>query len=127
MEIRFEGQLTDNEFRACRALMRPRFFRMWWLFPSLSFWLRATRKRNRLLHAPVKGTLSETGIRWKLEGVSSNEVAWSGFERYVETEDLILAYYAPKQALAVHRRYFASLAGWDTFRKLLSEKLPRRR
>lgn len=158
METRFEGRLTDTEFRRCHSLMQPRWMRAWWLFPSLAlilafvlrpyvfgavrvgialvalylafrlwglrYLLRRTWKKNRHLHAPVKGTVSEWGIRWRLEGISSSEVAWSGFERYVETEDLILVYHAPNQALAVHRRYFASLAGWDAFRKFLSEKVP---
>jgi hypothetical protein len=85
--------------------------------------LRRTWKKARSLYAPVKGTVSEAGMHWSVEGVSSNEMSWRGLETYVETEDLILVYHAPNQALAVCRRYFPSLAGWNEFRKLLSEKV----
>lgn len=157
MQIRFEGQLTEPEFRLCHSLMQPHFFRAWWLFPSLTlitvlvlrpyvfgivrvgialtvvylvikllgqrYLLRRAWKKARH-HAPVRGTVFQGGIRWRVEGVASSEMAWNGFERYVETADLILVYHGPNQALAVHRRYFSSLAGWNDFRKLLSEKLP---
>lgn len=158
MEIRFEGRLTEAEFRLAHSLMQPRLYRMWWLFPILilvavlilrpyvggivgigavvvvlylayRFWgrrylLRRTWKKTRRFYAPVRGTVSEAGIRWSVEGVSSNEMAWSGLEKCVETADLILVYHARNQALAVHRRYFSNLAGWDDFRRLLSERVP---
>lgn len=161
MEIRFEGRLTEAEFRLCHSLMRPRVFRAWWILPVLvltavlvlrpyvsgivrvgialvvvyllfklwgeRYWLRRIRRKHRDFDAPVKGTASESGIRWRVEGVSSNDVAWNAFERYVGTEDLILLYHAPNQALAVHRRYFPSLSGWNDFRRLLTERVPSKR
>jgi hypothetical protein len=164
-EIRFAGQLTEQELRTITALALRKMWLVtgtlmgllaataltlggWDLFhrdPSMAFrtflpfmiagpvvflaqrfGARHQWKNNKIMQRPVNGVVSDDGIMWNIEGLSSMRAPWDLLLGYRESRELLLIYQGPNQVMYFPRRYFSCDDDWLRFRTLVSAKLARR-
>jgi hypothetical protein len=83
-------------------------------------------RKSSIGKLPFKGAVSEEGITWNTEGVSSANMGWHLFLHYRESGPIILVYFGVNQVLYFLRRFFTSDADWASFRDMLSKKLRRK-
>lgn len=88
--------------------------------------LRRHWRSNAILRRPVKGEVSDQGITWDVEGVSSNQVPWDLLLRYRESDTAVLVYVGISQFLYFLPHYFSDPTDWQRFRTLVATKLPRK-
>jgi hypothetical protein len=87
--------------------------------------LRRHWRSNSLLRQPINGEVSDLGISWVIEGVSSNQVPWDLLLQYRESRSVVLVYVGLNQFLYFLPHYFDSSVQWQRFRGLVASKLPR--
>jgi hypothetical protein len=83
-------------------------------------------RANKTLHKPVKGTASEEGITWEIEGVASGRFAWDLLLKYRESPSILIIYQGLNQVFYFFPRYFSDDAQWHTFRQLVARRLTRK-
>jgi len=88
--------------------------------------LRRYWRANALLRQPFKGEVSEQGITWNIDGVSSNHVPWDLLLRYRASRSACLVYVGVNQFFYFMPHYFASQADWERFTTLVASRLPRK-
>jgi hypothetical protein len=98
--------------------------------PAVGFGLRVAFRRqfqtNKVLQAPVNGVVSDEAIVWSVEGLSSMRVPWQLLLKYRASNSLVLVYQSVNQTFYFPRHYFSSQSAWDSFREMVSRKLPRK-
>lgn len=88
--------------------------------------LRRHWRSNAVLRQPIKGEVSDQGITWDVDGVSSNQLPWDLLLQYRESATALLVYVGIGQFLYFLPRYFSDPADWQRFKTLVATKLPRR-
>ncbi len=88
------------------------------------FVARRAWRNNKLMRLPVHGLISEVGIDYAVENVSTNKFVWEHFGHYREAEKLLLVFSAPNQFLFFSPKFFADDRDWQRFRAVVAGKLP---
>jgi hypothetical protein len=96
------------------------------VFVILWFSIRRHWRNNRTIQQPVTGTVSEDGITWNVESLSSAKFPWNFLLKYRASEALVLVYQSLNQVLYFPHHYFSNDSDWNDFRELLASKLPRK-
>jgi hypothetical protein len=96
------------------------------LFIGQRYFVRRHWKSNKVMQRPIKGTASDEGINWEVEGLSSSHVPWDLFLRYRESSNMLLVYQGINQVFYFFPRYFEDDTQWQEFRELVAQKLPRK-
>ncbi|WP_028314504.1 hypothetical protein [Desulfatibacillum aliphaticivorans] len=100
------------------------------LIPALPFMqnfaLKRNWRKNKIMQLPVKGSVTEEGIKWEFVGASSVDVSWDLLLRYRESAKVVLIYSGVRQVLFFFPHYFENEAQWNSFRELVRKKLPRK-
>lgn len=89
--------------------------------------------RDKILQQPIRGTVSEDGIDWGVEGFSPLHIPWDSLVRYRESAGIVLltAYLVVSQAhhfqiYYFFPGYFSGESEWQQFRELVVKELPRK-
>ena len=90
------------------------------------YYVRRHWQSNKVMQRPIKGTISDEGINWEIEGILSSHIPWDLFLRYRESSNMLLVYQGVKQVFYFFPRYFANDTEWQEFRELVAKKLPRK-
>ena len=90
------------------------------------FVMRRHWKNNRTIQQPVHGVVSDEGITWDVQDISSSKLPWHLLLRYRDTESLVLVYQALNQVFYFPRHYFSTDQDWSSFKQLVASKLPRK-
>ena len=101
------------------------FVVFFWLF-FLRYSVRQQWRKNKFLQKPVSGFVSDEGITWNIQDVSSTHLAWNMCLHYRERPSVILVFTGVSQAFYFLPSFFAKDHDWDEFRKVVSSKLPRK-
>jgi hypothetical protein len=96
------------------------------MYPLLRFQIRRQWRNNKAMQQPVAGVVSEEGITWNVEGLSTTRIPWSLLLRYRDQPTLVLVYQGLNQVFYFFRHYFANDDDWAGFRALVSSHLPRK-
>ena len=96
------------------------------VFLSIRYSVRRHWRSNKVMQQPFKGTISEEGINWEVEGLLSSHVPWDLCLKYRESSNMILVYQGINQVFYFFPRYFANEAQWKEFRGLVARKLTRK-
>jgi hypothetical protein len=96
------------------------------LFIVQRYYVRRHWKSNKLMQQPIKGTVSDEGLNWEVEGLLSSHVPWDLFLRYRESPDMLLIYQGINQVFYFFPRFFENESQWQEFRELVAKKLPRK-
>ncbi|HET9217796.1 MAG TPA: YcxB family protein [Terriglobia bacterium] len=81
---------------------------------------------NKLIQRSVQGAVSEEGMKWSIEGISSSEIPWDLLLRYRASNSMVLLYQGANQYYCVLRRYFVNDSDWADFKKIVADKLPKK-
>jgi hypothetical protein len=103
-------------------------FILWavFMYPLLRFQVRRQWRNNKAMQQPVAGVVTEEGITWNVDGLSTARVPWSLLLRYREQPTLVLVYQGLNQVFYFFRHYFATETDWVEFRGLVASRLPRK-
>ena len=74
----------------------------------------------------VNGEVSDDGVSWNVEGLSTARFPWHLLLKYRESETLVLIYQSLNQVFYFPRHYFQAEGDWLQFRKLVGSKLQRK-
>jgi hypothetical protein len=88
--------------------------------------LRRHWRSNAILRQPFKGKVSDQGITWDIEGVTSNHVPWHLLLQYRASQSAVLVYVGLNQFFYFLPHHFSSSADWQRFRTLVATRLPRK-
>lgn len=94
------------------------------LFGLQRFFIRRQWRNNKILQQPVKGTISDEGIKWEIDGLSSSQMPWDLLLGYRATSSFLLVYQGLNQVFYFFPRYFSDTNKWEEFRQLVAKKLP---
>ncbi len=94
------------------------------VFVAQRFFVRRHWRSNKIMQRPIRGTVSEEGITWEIQGLSSAHVPWDLLLRYRQSSDILLVYQGISQVFYFFPRYFVNESQWQEFRELVARKQP---
>ncbi len=85
--------------------------------------IRKQWQKNNLIKAHISGSANENNIEWHCGDFSQTQYRWDMFQKYRQSDNLILIFQAPNQAIFFPRSFFANDTDWARFKELVATKV----
>jgi hypothetical protein len=161
MEIQFQGQLTEKDFKKIRRYFSRRLLLLWSLIflvmylsnidrliytiknnPSgfihhllpgvvvitllyfmLQYMTKLEWRKNLIRQEPFIGKITDTGIEWTIENISTTKLSWNYFTKYRDRKDIIQVLYGFNDSYIFMKDYFANEKDWQELKEILAQNV----
>lgn len=161
MELQFQGQLTEKDFKKIRAYSSRRLLLIWillfllmylfnidrliytiknnpsgiihhllpgvvvmiFLYLMLQYLTRLEWKKNLIRQEPFKGKITENGIEWTIENISTTNLSWNYFSKYRDRKDIIQVLYGFNDSYTFMNKFFQNEKEWQDLKEIIAQNV----
>ncbi|MGD9557961.1 MAG: hypothetical protein AB7V25_13140 [Mangrovibacterium sp.] len=87
------------------------------------FIIRSEWEKNLIKHRPFKGKISDVGIEWIIENISTTNLPWDFFTKFREHKDIIFVQYGFNDNFVFMKKFFSNEIDWKNLKEILEQKV----